>query len=214
MTLNARLVSVCLCSILFGYLSKSFYEDENHRGWMKKFVALWEDKTANVSMIVILFTMMFLMISITIEKVFVDIKEMERMNLIENTKNKFFEMALYSGVLFLNYREDSFGGLSMLLLVMVFCNLHWLSSERCKEHLNLSNFDSQFLKLFIFKSIFFFIVYVIFQIFVNAERIIFKVLWFEVDCHEKDKLHHDKAAEEPDNERLLLLLPIDSKDWF
>jgi hypothetical protein len=176
---------------------------------LRRLVALWEEKTTNVSMVLLGFILLLLCIGFVVEKVFLDIKEMERMNLIENTKTKFIEMALFASGIFMNRRVDSFGGLSMLILVVVFCNLHWLSSDRTKEHLMLNKLDGMFLRLMVFKLGFFLLVYAIFHILVNVKGVIFKILWFEVAAAHPGHLHHDQAAARPGHGHLLLLLPAD-----
>jgi hypothetical protein len=147
---------------------------------LRRLVGLWEEKSTNVCIVVLAFTLLLLVIGFVVEKIFVDIKEMERMNLIENTKTKFIEMALFASGIFMNKRVDNFSGLSMLLLVVVFCNLHWLSSDRTKDHLMVNKLDGMFLRLMVFKVCFFLLNYAIFHILVNVKGVIYKILWFEV----------------------------------
>ncbi len=178
--MNTKLISLAVSCALSGFLFKEFLDNQTSTGVLRRLVALWEEKSTNVAIVVLGFTLLLLVIGFVVEKVFVDIKEMERMNLVENTKTKFIEMALFASGMFMNRRVDSFGGLSMLLLVVVICNLHWLSSDRAKEHLAVSRLDGMFLRLMLFKLCFFLLTYAIFHILVNVKGVIFKILWFEV----------------------------------
>lgn len=101
---------------------------------------------------------------------------------MENTKAKFIDMTLFAGNILLIHREDSFNALSMFLIIMTFSNIHWLSSARFKDHIHMSKLDRDFLKLVLFKICFFSVVYSACQVLSNAKRVIFQVLWFEVNA--------------------------------
>lgn len=107
---------------------------------------------------------------------------MERMTLLENTKTKFIDMAIFAGNILFVHREDSFNAISMFALIMIFANLHWLSSERLKDHLAVNKLDSGFFRLLVFMLGFFTFLYYLTQLLYKADRVLFRVLWFEVFC--------------------------------
>lgn len=63
---------------LIGVVIKHYYENIETEGIFLKIIQLWEDKVAHVSMIVSFFILMFLVLSLLLNIVFGEAKEMER----------------------------------------------------------------------------------------------------------------------------------------
>jgi hypothetical protein len=99
---------------------------------------------------------------------------------MDNTKAKFIDMVIFAGNLLLTHREDSFGALSVFVVIMTFANLHWLSRVRYKDHVRTDKINGALLKVALFKLLFFWMTYNIAHLFGQARRVIFRVFWFEV----------------------------------
>lgn len=167
-------------ALLGGYLWRCWQEDQRNYYPTRKFMALWEEKLTHVCLILFMFLLAFLVIGSAIKFVFEDVKEIERMTLLENTKSKLIDLAFMTGNLLMIHKEDSFAALSLFGLVMVFSNVHWLSTDRFKDHLLLNNLNSKFWKLVVFMGCYFLLCYSITNLMARAERMIFQILWFEV----------------------------------
>ena len=148
-----------LSVLLVATIYKEYDKQSHLRSYLLKFIALWENKLAHVSFVLLLFLAASLMVTWIVEYVFRDVKEIERMTLLENTKTKFIDMAIFAGNILFVHREDSFNAISMFALIMIFANLHWLSTERLKDHLAVNKLDGGFLRLVAFMAGFFTFLY-------------------------------------------------------
>lgn len=115
-------------------------------------------------------------------------------------------MVIFAGNLLLTHREDSFGALSIFLVIMIFANLHWLSSARYKDYIRTDRINGEFLKIAFFKLMFFWLVYNLSHLFGQAKRVIFRVFWFEVGRSLPDHVHSHQAVQTLDGNRMQLVL--------
>lgn len=109
------------------------------------FLTAWGDKAGYIGLLGVGAVLAGTFLTTLLTYLLGDIKETERMMLIDNSKAKFIDMSFLGGVVLMEAREENFNIIAMFMLIMVFANIHWLVKSRYKALLqNLSASQSPF----------------------------------------------------------------------